>query len=94
MQKQILFNDNNMDLLFLSPYVDVYGKGTNKVLLYRRDTKQKLLMQCDDAKALNEILGYLQDGIREEILLSQINSINISEGKQWIEYCVKKGVLE
>lgn len=93
-QRQILFNEKNMDLLLMSPYVDVYGKGTEQILLYREDTKQRLLLKCENVVAMNRIIECLLNGVDKNKLIQQLCEIGIDQGEKWIEDCARKGVFE
>lgn len=94
LKKQIFLKESNAKLLRISPYVEIYGNKSNKILLYRRDTNQRLLIESNNMIKLNNLIEILEDGVEEEILIDILLNMGVEDYSRWIYRCVEKGMIE
>ncbi len=94
MCRQIVFKPENIEKLTISPYTEIYGKGTNRILFYRRDTNQRLLLESDQAQCLSVLLECFEHGVKRDDLAGILASMEAAQGKKWIDVCIAKGVVE
>lgn len=94
METQHFFCGENAGLYYLSPYVDVYFVNDGKLLLIRRDTDSRVLLEGAKTDAMNIILSSLRNGVSRQELMDMISSENRTEAEQWIDICLRNGMIE
>ena len=91
--KQIVFNDN-ASMLYLSPYVQMYGKENKKILFVRKDLGRRVCFQCDNTDIAVALLRKMETGISKDRLIIFFESIGIENAMELIEIYIRNGVLE
>lgn len=94
MQKQKIFRNININLLTISPYAEIYGKGTKRILFYRRDINHRLLFESDSIECLIRLIECLEHGMHQDEILSILDKMGVPQGTKWIKLCIEKGMLE
>lgn len=88
------FDMRNAGELTLSPYVDVRGLGSKRLLLLRGDLGKHVLLETERSDFLLALFSLLKNGTTEEKLISFLRAHGIAEPESWIQICVKNGVIE
>ena len=94
MKRQIFFDKNNMDQIFLSPYVEIYGLGTKNILFYQQDNNKKLLLKSENCTLLNNLVNKLLNGINKEEFIELLLDFGITDGERIIEKYTGRGLFE
>lgn len=94
MIKQQILSRDNVDKITISPYADIYGEGTGRVLLVRRDTGKRLLMESSNHEGLSALIMMLESGAARKELELLFERESVSGGLDWIALGLEKGVLE
>lgn len=94
METQHFFCGENAGLYYLSPYVDVYVVNDGKLLLIRRDTDSRVLLEGTKTDAKSIILSSLRNGVSRQELIDMVSSENQAEAEQWINVCFRNGMIE
>lgn len=94
MEIQHFFHGENAALYYLSPYVDVYVVNDGKLLLIRRDIDSRVLLEGAKTDAMNILLSSLRNGVSGQELMDMISSENRTEAEQWIDICLRNGMIE
>lgn len=88
MNKQVFYQQDNVDKYFLSPYTDIIKLSASKVILRRRDTKKNVVLTLSDEKSLDNILNILENGIQNEDIIDIFGKFNL------FELLLRNGVIE
>ena len=88
MNKQVFYQQDNVDKYFLSPYTDIIKLSASKVILRRRDTKKNVVLTLSDEKSLDNILNILENGIQNEDIIDIFGKFNL------FELLLRNGVME
>lgn len=92
--KQIIYNHDNIDKFFLSPYVDV-EIGDNGVLIERSDEGQFVMLGGRDKNAIMRILYHLKYGLTFDELKEKVTTeLNEDNALSWIQTLYQKGIIE
>ena len=88
MNKQVFYQQDNVDKYFLSPYTDIIKLSASKVILRRSDTKKNVVLTLSDEKSLDNILNILENGIQNEDIIDIFGKFNL------FELLLRNGVIE
>lgn len=88
MNKQVLYKDNEAKKYYLSPYTDINIISEYKVVLERRDTRRKIILEVSSEKALKVILQALQDGAENEQIIAILGNMEL------FDMLLQSGVIE
>jgi len=93
MTKHTLYTKDTLSIIKVSPYTDAYLKE-KKLLLIRSDINEKIILECSKSEIINEIYELLVKGIssKSEKYMQYFCEEPIL--KNWLELCIKKGVIE
>lgn len=94
MEIQHFFHGENAALYYLSPYVDVYVVNDGKLLLVRRDVDSRVILEGGKTDAMNIILSALRNGVSRQELMDMVSSENRTKAEQWIDICLRNGMIE
>lgn len=91
---QKLFKKEEKEELRLSPYVTVRMRGSSRMCLSRDDRQQFILLEATDRDTLIRLAEILTEGISGDGLRELLSALGIEDPESWMEFCVRKGVLE
>jgi len=91
--KQIMFTPDNISLIFLSPYCEVYV-ADGMIYLEREDRNQYVTLSCPDMDRMYELLSRLKNGMDDRELTNYLTEIGEENPVDWIACCFRGGVLE
>ena len=93
--KQIVFQTDNISLLFLSPYVDVV-KTDGQILLKRHDSQNMIVFEPDvrNEAMYTKLLENLSQGAKEEEIKEILTAIYGDEADMWYENLIWEGIIE
>lgn len=92
--RQIIYNNNNVDKFFLSPYIDV-EIGDNGIIVERSDEGKFIMLGNHDTSSMLHILRDLQKGITFDELKKKVETeLNEEDALAWIQTLYQKGIIE
>lgn len=94
MIQQMKFNSQNAEQLTLSPYVQIFGLGTTRLLITRNDLGKRFLVETKKEEFLIIVFEHLKNGITELALTDLLHSYGIVNTSKWIQMCLENGVIE
>ena len=91
--RQIVFKDEKF--YCLSPYVTIFKTNKGQILLYRMDTKKRVLLVTSEGNQWDAFLDVFSDPIPAERALHEIrNLINTDSPDKILGILLRRGVLE
>lgn len=93
MIEQMIFDEKNSRLMFLSPYSKVYSAGENKHILYREDLHSYIQLTVDK-KMLDSFVFLLTNGAEYLNLTEMLNEIGIKDADTLMSQLLEGGIME
>lgn len=90
--KQHLFNEENVKLFYLSPYIEIRITDDH-IALIAQESDMAMLLPVTEKKAFR-LVEMLRAGIEEEALKSMLADILDGESEDWLYSCIWEGIIE
>lgn len=92
--KQIIYDCNNINKFFLSPYIDV-EIGEDGIIVERSDEGKFIMLDSSNKNAMLNILYCLKSGITFSELKEKVETeLNEANGLYWIQSLYQRGIIE
>lgn len=91
--KQIIYNKQNSDLLFLSPYSRIFRAGSDRYLYYREDLHHYVQL-CVSEEYQKKFIDYLTKGIEYSKLIELLNEFGADNSSEIISRLIGGGIVE
>ena len=92
--KQIVYNCNNIDKFFISPYVDV-EIGDEGIIVERSDEGKFVMLGSNNKNAMLHILNDLKMGLTFSELKEEVEiELKEADALSWIQSLYQKGIIE
>ena len=92
--RQIVYSNNNVNMFFLSPYIDI-EIGDDGIIVERSDDGKFIMLGNHDTSSMLRILRDLQEGVTFDELKKKVEiELNEEDDLTWIRALYQKGIIE
>lgn len=92
---QVFFEDSNLSLFFLSPYVDI-TKVDNEIFLRRFESDLMVCIPAQDTLGndTSDFLQSLKEGVSETEIRNGLYNLVGDDAEDFLETCMQSGIIE